>query len=59
MPTLPKSKSLPWLKKRSQKAKGSRRFDQANDQLNIYQTKQFKGTRMHHIKSNPLCNFYQ
>jgi hypothetical protein len=55
MPTLPKSKPLKWLKKREQKAKGSRRFDQGNDQLDIYQTKQWKGTRNHHIRSHPIC----
>ena len=55
MPTLPKSKPLKWLKKREQKAKGSRRFDQGNDQLDIYQTKQWKATRSHHIKKNPIC----
>ena len=55
MPTLPKEKKKPWLIKRKQKDQGSRRFDQGNKWLDIYQTKQWKATRSHHIKMNPLC----
>tara|TARA_R110002020_G_scaffold466850_1_gene689882 strand:+ start:2740 stop:3093 length:354 start_codon:yes stop_codon:yes gene_type:complete len=55
MPTLPKSKKKPWVIQRETKSKGSRRFQQNNSELDVYQTKQWKGTRSHHIRMNPIC----
>ena len=55
MPKLPKEKKKSWVVYREQKNKGSRRFDQGNKDLDIYNTKQWKATRAYHIQKNPIC----
>lgn len=55
MPILPKTRKKPWVIDRERKNPGSRGFKRNKNEKDVYQSRQWKATRHHHIQRNPIC----